>query len=527
MRARFVALTLLSATLGAASAAAGDHAALAEILAGSRRARIMEGSVRPSTRVEHWSISAGGLDGTRDIVRSGSDFREDTVLGPLREARGMFHHARWLQDPNGMTLLLSGIHRRDEISRDALAAATTGARYVRLIGEVLDPKPAYVVEVNPPSGRHEYLFYDKTTLLLIRMEAALPDVRLVTAYDDFRTTSGLTEPWHVHSSDGRPFNDADEKLETLAVGGPVDVGALAIPPDRRRLLETPGPNVTLPAKIVADRVIVAVKIDKHTINLQLDSGASGIVVDRSVLDALQVKTYGRTTGATAGEYVETQAILPDMAIGPVHMRDVVVDSIPFTQWSGDGTPVAGLLGFDFIDGAVVHVDYLHGTVDLIEGSSFVPPPDAKSAPIVLDDGVPFLSVRVGDAVGEHFVVDTGADRSLLTSSFVASHPREVADQGLGQAMTASFPFVGGASGVGGRVSIRPTQVRSIGIAGITLPNWLFFATENAKSFEGEDMDGLVGQDFLRNFDLYLDYRRARIYLQPNARFRARWPSLAG
>ena len=47
-------------------------------------------------------------------------------------------------------------------------------------------------------------------------------------------------------------------------------------------------------------------------------------------------------------------------------------------------------------------------------------------------------------------------------------------------------------------------------------------TQNDASFELEDYDGLIGQDFLRNFDVYLDYPHSTVYLVPNDRFRSRW-----
>ena len=79
------------------------------------------------------------------------------------------------------------------------------------------------------------------------------------------------------------------------------------------------------------------------------------------------------------------------------------------------------------------------------------------------------------------------------------------------------------NGVGGKISVRPKQVSALGLAGLTLPLWLFYVTHNAPQFEIEDEDGLIGQDFLRNFDVYFDDGRGLVYLQPNARFRARWP----
>jgi hypothetical protein len=89
-------------------------------------------------------------------------------------------------------------------------------------------------------------------------------------------------------------------------------------------------------------------------------------------------------------------------------------------------------------------------------------------------------------------------------------------------MSSSFPFIGNILGVGGKVEVRPVQVSSLGIGSITLPDWLFEVSHNAPSFEAEDYDGLIGQDVLRNFDVYFDYSRSMMYLVPNDRYRQRW-----
>jgi hypothetical protein len=45
---------------------------------------------------------------------------------------------------------------------------------------------------------------------------------------------------------------------------------------------------------------------------------------------------------------------------------------------------------------------------------------------------------------------------------------------------------------------------------------------DSRNFEGDDIDGLIGQDVLRNFVVYLDYAHRRVALVPNDRFRARY-----
>jgi hypothetical protein len=391
---------------------------------------------------------------------------------------------------------------------------------VTLLGQVSTPHAAYVVKVAPAGGRLEYVYFDQKTGSILRREQSIRGRRHVTTYDDYRTTDGLTQAWHFHTTDGRTTNDRDYTLTALAFGGAIDPKQLAIPPNVTPVALA-SPAVVIPIKLTGDRVIVPVTIGGHTVDFQLDSGASGIVIDNAVVDALKIPVYGKSIGDTAGSYDQGTAVIPLMTFGGVTMRNVVADSAPFTFWSDDATPVAGLMGFDFIDGAVVHIDYEHSTLQAYDAAGFVPPAGATAIPISLDDDVPLISASVAGASGDLFIVDTGADRSTLFSQFVSAHP-SVADQGLGDEMVDAYPFMTQVSGVGGLVKYRPLQAGPFTFGGRTFAKWLFQATHDAPAFEGDDFDGLVGQDVLRNFDVYLDYAHSKIWLVPNDRYRTRW-----
>ena len=470
------------------------------------------------TRAEQWTVKVAGLDGTQSSAEDAKNSREDTTLGPFHDASGTFDGRDWHQNENGEVVVEHGLHHLDDVSSHALATQSKG---VTLLGTVTSPMSAYVVKVAPPGGRIEYLYYARDTYQLVRRDQARRGRRHITIYNDFRTTGGLSEPWHIHTSDGRVENDGDYTLTALSVGKAVEPSLLAIPTatDPVSLSAT---RVSVPIKLINDRIIIPVTISGHTVDFQMDSGASGIVMDNAVVDALKLKTYGKATGDTAGTYSEGSTIVPLMTFGGVTMTNVQMQSLPFTFWSDDKTPVAGLMGFDFIDGAVMHIDYLNGTLEAIDPKSFVPPAGAKALPIALDDDVPLVDVGIAKAIGHLFIVDTGADRSALFSNFVAAHPDDVVDQGLGDQMVASYPFVTDFNGVGGTVKYRPLQVGPLTLAGIVFPKWLFQGTHDAPAFEADDFDGLVGQDVLRNFDVYLDYAHEKIWLVPNDRYKARW-----
>lgn len=480
----------------------------------------------PKTRSAAWTYKEGDLTGTTTSLVSGDDYRDDITLGPFHEADGQYHGQEWAQNANGLTHLVTGVHGRDDANRKALGLSHALQKNsgVQLLGAISDPSPAYVVKVSPPDGRVEFIYYDKAKYLIIRTERAVEQGRIVTTYDDFRTTDGVTEAWHVHVSDGQPGNDEDSQLQTLQHGVAIDASKLVIPPDARNPVTLGGSRVSLPVSILSDRIIVKTQIGGRKVDFQLDSGASGLLLDRSVAEALKIPLYGKLTEVTAGAYLASRAIVPQITIGNLTMQNVAIEAAPFHWYASDGTPIAGLMGYDLIASTVIHVDYLNGTVEAIDPSAFTPPAGALVLPIRLDDQVPVIAARIGATSAQKFILDTGADRSLLFSEFVAAHPADTADQGMGEAIEDSFPFVESSGGVGGEIEIRPVEVNGLGLSTISFPRWLFFATQTANSFNQEDYDGLIGQDVLRNFDLYFDYRHAKIYLVPNDRYRTRWGS---
>lgn len=476
--------------------------------------RLATGLAKTST--EQWTIRGGALDGTETDVTSGNNERDDQTVGPFHSATGTLAGKSWHQNENGEVVIEHGLHSLDTSTERSLA---TVDRYVTLLGTTTSPD-AYVVRVAPPDGRLEYVFYDRSGGQLVRRESAIRGRRHVATFTDFHTTSGRTQAWHEHTSDGRPENDRDYTLTTLAYGTPIDPKALAIP-TATSPVTLASAHVQIPIKLIDDRVIVPITISGRTVDFQLDSGSSGILIDNLIVHALKLPVYGNAVADTAGSYDSGRTIIPQMTFGGVTMKNVEADVAPFTFWSDDKTPVAGLLGFDFIDGAVVHIDYQHSTLEAFDPASFTPPAGATSLPIALDDDVPLVNAGIAKAIGHLFIVDTGADRSTIFSPFAAAHPDDVTDLGLGDEMVASYPFVTDFNGVGGTVRYRPLQVGPFTFASYVFPKWLFNGTHDAPAFE-DDFDGLVGQDVLRNFDVYLDYAREKIWLVPNDRYRARW-----
>ncbi|MDQ6925627.1 MAG: aspartyl protease family protein [Candidatus Eremiobacteraeota bacterium] len=497
---------------------------LADVLAGAKRA---DGTLAQNkgTMRATYALHDGGLEGTERDVWSDDDYRIDTTIGPFITAEGRFKGQRWETNENGYTLLKRGIHQRAEANVRALEKTDPGDD-VKLLGRLHAPAEVYVVRVAPADGREERRFYEASSLRLLRRETAYLDRLVVATYDDYHETKGGAVPYRTTVSDGHAENDAVWTVTDFKVGTQVTEADVSIPGSRRLPVELPAgvASVRLPARIDEwGRVTVRLTVQGRGLDFQLDSGAAGIVINRDVAKELNLKTYGRWSSTVAGTFTSTRAMVPKLNIGTVVMNDVVVEALPFAFQSDNSTRIVGLLGYDFIAGCVVKIDYEHGTVDAIPTDMFQPPAKGYTLDAIMDDQVPLISSKFNDAVGERFILDTGADDVVVFSGFAKKHPAAVEDHSPKQILSRLFNLVQ-ANGVGGKLNLRPVIVANMQVGNVHYPDSLTFVmTGDQPAFEGEDLDGLIGASALRMFDVYLDYANSRVVLVPNGRTRPRKP----
>jgi hypothetical protein len=482
------------------------------------RFHAVEGTFGLKTYTEDWEFDEFGLSGTEHDVHAGADYRETTQVGPFHYEAGKFNGQLWSQNENGLTILATGFHERDEQSAEALLENQKMLKERKLLGEIPGAVPHYVIS-STSNGHPIWIFVNEATGYVDRFEESFSQGRLAVVFDDYRTTAGVVQPYHIGLSmvAGRHEEHADYRLVKFNGTGVVKTAELAIPANLRRLDEFPAGNVSveLPAKFIDSDIIVRLNVGGRGLDFVLDSGSSGIVFDRGVAQSLGLKRYGEQVATTAGTYVQSQIIVPEIAVGSIKMHDVAAYSLPFNYQAREDVKVVGLLGFDFIDDAVIKVDYFNKKVTAIEPSRFEPDfPDASAIPASLDDQVPVVEAQIGDALGEHFIVDTGSNTTLIFSQFAKDHPGDVKDQGLGSVVKGNFPYIF-AEGVGGDLSLEPVQLKTFVFANTNFHEQVVFRTVGAAPFEGDDHDGLIGYQFLHFYDVYFDYGHNRVIFAPN------------
>ena len=435
-------------------------------------------------------------------MRRGDDSSETTVEGPFTTRSGRLGSKSWHQNENGYTIV--DVAEPSQVARPVAQSLTA-------------PTPAsarYVLSQTLSSGLTERTYYDAADFVVLRREYDRDGHVFRLDYSDFRTgPGGRRIAWQLHGADDRG-NAYTAKLVSDAAA-PVDDASLAIPPDRRTLVEFPSgiDEVHLPASVDGGRIHVTVNVNGYPLTFLLDSGASGIFINPKAAKELGLQSYGSSAMTVAGTFAFTRVIAPTVQVGSLTMHDVVMGTVPLDSWESEKDRVVGLLGYDFIAGTALRITY--GVVDAIRPAVFVPPPLATTTMDVrLNGQVPEGHVGIGDASSDDFIVDTGAEAPIiLFDRFVRAHPLAVADRGInsgGYDPDQSVVF-----GVGGRVKIVPLRLSSFRFADLDFKNFIVLRAENPGAFGDYRDDGLLGALFLRYFTLYIDYPHGKLYFEPN------------
>jgi hypothetical protein len=462
------------------------------------------------------TIAHDGYDESYSAVFMRDDYRVTTNANGLILSYGSYHGQRWQQNENGITTILAGVHRP---AADPRRLAYDAMQNSILLGEVDAPASAFVVQAEPTDGLREWLFFDKSTGRLVHAQIFTPTASHSYDFDDYRTTNGVTLAWTIRSDSDTKDDRSDWTIRSDRFNLPIEPNSFIAPPSRAVVRFPDGVDrVRLPVRMEYGRFIVRVMIHGRGLDFYLDSGSSDVVIDREVAQELRLPFVGPQIKTSAGP-MQLNAMVDDLSVGDIHMHDIVVDALPFHEFPDETTRAVGLLGFDFLAGAVLRLDYENGLIDAMRPSAFVAPAGAKPIDLALDDQVPMIECRLSNALAEHMIVDTGSYRVLVFSRFANAYFIGSPDPKKNVFRPVFFPLASG-TGVGGFIPVAEYQLGSFQVGEYVLGGLFVYVTYHAPHFENEDTQGLFGTQVLAFFDVYFDYPDRRMYLLPNASAKA-------
>jgi predicted aspartyl protease len=460
------------------------------------------GPVSKNYRETDEIVASNGTTVEHDFVR-GDDNRSTYDTGPFHSEDGTFKGDPWYMNDNGQV-----VYNQPDPG-DAIPDKTTTA-----VTAIHTPVEGYLLTRLNVRGYGTKDYVDGSSWHIVRRERVTANGTSVATFDDIREDHGRTFSHHVHVVSAAARTTSDLRV-TEYVTGEVAESDVAIPSPRRALVTFPAAAkpVELPVKFADDHVYVRVKVGDRGLDFALDSGADEITIDSAVAHQLGLPEYEKRSTVTAGRYTTYRTVVPEMHIGDLVLKNVAVQVVPQGWETSNGVKAVGLLGFDFFAECGITIDYEHQHVTAVPGAAFSAPTGPYVIPVDvrIGRGSPYASVRLNDALGERWVVDTGgAGTFMIFDYFARRHPEALKDSGGGGSLR-NRTFIG----IGGDIAAKPYQIASLKFANINFVDFVGYRVTDSHAY-AENADGIIGTDFLRLFTVGFDYGNSRLYFVPNA-----------
>ena len=464
------------------------------------KARAARGHLTPGSYHSGYEETRGSSTTQIDVFEDGRSYVETQREGQYVWSSGSYGGTDWEQDENGVVTLQSGFDDTANPFMVALSRPPGESSAMHVLGITASQPACVVVQVTPQEGLTQQRYYDAKTFLLRRVVTTdYQNQPWTYTYDNYHTQYGLTFAQTVTYSDAHPENMAVTR-STLFERVPSSAVHAAIPETRPLFPLSSDTPVTVPAEFTPDGIIVRATIAGRGLDLQLDSGASNIVLNADIARQLGLTVSDVHKGSFSGDYTIGRSIAPDFSLGTLHAKNVVIDTIPFTRMVGD-RKVVGLLGGDFFASQRVSVDFKKDTLGIAPSSKTLPSGTWSAIPIEVDDLVPRAHAKF-NAVDGAFIVDLGADETILYPHFF----RQFKPSRQGDVM-------GEMEGVAGQdVDYRQYTFSRFDFGDLAFADATADVTSGTK-FEEIDYDGLLGRNILENFNLVFDYPSGKLYVQ--------------
>ena len=265
-------------------------------------------------------------------------------------------------------------------------------------------------------------------------------------------------------------------------------------------------------------VIVQVRVNgKGPYNMLLDTGAEQSAVDLDMAKELGLKLSRLGDGkvVAAGRKGTTIYLtkLPQIEISNLLAKDILAAAIDFSRISQRiGIHVHGIVGYNFLKNRVVQFDYPKHVIRFYSSS-----PVAKSQPSNTANRtvLPFR-FYAGDkfpVINEVYVNGKRIKAELDTghSGVLALTAAATKRLGLEAEMEAGEPET--SEGALGTSANRKGKLKTLTVGNVTIDSPTVSFRAAGSGLDEAPFDGLLGNDFFKDFVVTFDYRRMMVMLE--------------
>ncbi len=284
-----------------------------------------------------------------------------------------------------------------------------------------------------------------------------------------------------------------------------------IEPPSRELAKIPFTQLT------GGIVIVQAKLGEHsdTLNFILDTGSSGISLDSTTADYLQLKPVPTERTIRGIAAIRKVSFLYNQQL---KFPGLTIDSLDFHINNYDiltavyGERIDGIIGYSVFKRFIMKFDYDSMKVSFwTNGTIRYPRGGYLLKPAVNQLMAQQIRVKDEETVSSRFLYDMGAGVCmLLTRDFIADSP--FIDN-------KKKRWTKEGEGLGGKIDMELMVIKEVKVGPYrfrNVPVHIFEDEFNVTNYPY--MGGLIGNDILRRFNVILNYAKSDIYITPNSHY---------
>ena len=252
-----------------------------------------------------------------------------------------------------------------------------------------------------------------------------------------------------------------------------------------------------------------------TLNFILDTGSSGISLDSTTAEYLQLKPIPseRTIRGIAG--IRKVSFIYDQSL---KFPGLTVDSLNFhinnygILTAVYGERIDGIIGYSILSRYIVKLDYDSMKLSFFtKGTIRYPRGGYLLKPVINQLLAQTLRVRDEDAISSRFIYDMGAGVCMLLSKDFVTDSNFLDKR--------KKHWVKEGEGLGGKIDMELMVIREVKLGPYrfrNVPVYIFDDENNVTSYPY--MGGLIGNDILRRFNVIINYAKSDIYITPNSHY---------
>lgn len=254
---------------------------------------------------------------------------------------------------------------------------------------------------------------------------------------------------------------------------------------------------------------------KDSLNFILDTGSGGISLDSTTVEEFKLvptpsdMTILGIAGIRKVSFLYNQKLrLPGLTIDSLNFHINNYDMLTTVY----GEKIDGIIGYSVLNRYIFHLNYDSLIITIFSNGRIKYPRGGWLYEPVLRT-LPVQTARIKDAktVTSRFLFDIGAGLCLMLNKEFIEDSNFLDKKRVLYAKEAE--------GVGGKVDMHMTVIKEARIGPYrfrNVPVFIFDDTYNITSYPY--LNGIIGNDLLRRFNVFLNYTKREFYMTPNSHY---------